>query len=116
MKMTLSGDFCDFCNVRGKHPWTYKVKRFEMATIISDEGIEKHISGDWGACNICHDLIENNKWDDLINRVLDKQNIQHGPIRKEMFITIAELYETFRQHRVGTVTKDYGSRADEEKF
>lgn len=97
MHMSLTGDRCDFCNIRGNHKWNYKVKPFTMMFIVSEHGIEEHVSGDWGACDNCHNLIQKNKWDELLNRSMKVQNVPES--EKDFFVrNTTKLWEAVRKN------------------
>lgn len=64
---------CDFCGVKNPQR-TYLCAPFNMITIA---GIEQWSDNAWAACNTCAELIDNDRWDALVNRSLKTLPFRH---------------------------------------
>lgn len=72
---------------------------------MSEHETEKHVSGDWGACDACYKLIEADNFNGLIMRAIDEQKISDN-MREEMYDCLTELYNMFKEHRIGSVIRE----------
>lgn len=59
-----SGAVCDFCS----SPKVYGAFQCEDFVAIREGGFELGSKGGWAACRECHDLIEEDKWRELLHR------------------------------------------------
>jgi hypothetical protein len=60
-------EVCDYCS-DPEPPWVYPANDFPMP------GLPNHVSrGEWAACQVCHELIENEDWGGLLERSVTRQ-------------------------------------------
>lgn len=93
---------CDFCCSRqdgDEVRWRYPAKSFAASYYSSS-------IGDWAACNTCHDLIENDKFDELADRsfqmLCQNDKFTYPNAVKDK---LRELHKLFVQNRTGPCIK-----------
>lgn len=86
---------CDFCS--SPKVWTsYQCEDFVMG---KGELLETSSVGQWAACNICAQLIDAGKWDELLQRSIDTFMDKHAVIPREVVTSfITRLHKMFREH------------------
>lgn len=102
---------CDFC---GEQPveWSYRAKDHAMGAVRADRGdtnLDIHISlGEWMACHICANLIEQQAWVALLQRGVQgfaRNQLQDVEMNdeKEIMLTamIGSVQEGFIKARTG---------------
>ena len=88
---------CDFCT---EYPsWSYPTRDFPMYVL----GIPvANSTGGFAACDTCHDMIESERWDDLLNRSIDTSRIPNKDrIRRQLAETVGAMHKQFRDNRLG---------------
>ena len=101
---------CDFCCARdAKVEWRYPCHSFSMGTAKAG-GTSV---GDWAACKTCHDLIEDNKQKELLDRSFEHFKINNPDIvqtfgeRIVLFRDeIEKLHASFFTARKGIATRE----------
>ena len=88
---------CDFCSGDG---CAFRYAAGNFKTIIGTMS-----NNDWLACEICHDLIESARWQELAARSTDsylqgRDSIEDGE-RALVRTTMLQLHRQFRDHRTG---------------
>lgn len=86
---------CDFCSQQAP-VWTYPASTFTM----SNEPFGS--SGDWAACDGCHDLIEAALWDTLAERgAATVQGRLPRKVRRTVVGHLLKLHQRFVEARTG---------------
>lgn len=102
---------CDFC-IASDPIWVYPAKSFHIDIAERQEPGSVHTSsygsvGDWGACQTCHDDIEADRWDAIMERNLGSDPIRGiEPIKTLLKLKLAEMYKGFRLHRTGPAYRE----------
>lgn len=89
---------CDFCSGPEVWWWRYPCAPFRM------RGSNYGSADDWAACDACHRLIEQDEWDEVADRMMERQFPDgSGPafVRKATRRSILALYGEFRKNRTG---------------
>lgn len=88
---------CDFCN-QDDMAFRIPVQDFEVP------GLDGHMSrGDWAACRYCARLIEGNRWNDLLTRVMAAREQRGQDAGPEMRSWLSRLYRTVRKNISGSL-------------
>lgn len=96
---------CDFCITPGVVEWEYPAGH----TVINSDYAEYSDDG-WAACGPCHDLIEAERWDDLVVRSVNQQIYSYGDMSTgrvsarnigDMFRAVRATQDGFRAARTG---------------
>jgi len=88
---------CDFCSSPDVR-WRYHSSDFEMGLMLL---------GDWAACDVCHNYIQNNDWIGLRKYVVNAYVLLHerlnkaAPPSKALDQVLDALYVTFRKQTYG---------------
>jgi hypothetical protein len=81
---------CDFC-LEGNPRWAYPARDFDLQV----GPVAHHSQGGWAACPTCHDLIERDDFEQLLQRAA-------GAFAPESIREVfRRLFDIFRQHRTG---------------
>ncbi len=96
---------CDFCSSTPV-TWSYPAKTHESFAM---EGLRGESVGDWAACDICHEYIESDNWQALLDRscatfVLQHPNISDRFLREDL----KSFHNLFRMHRTGPAVQEKG--------
>lgn len=92
---------CDFCSIPGDIFWTYPCNDFDYGI---PESPRDGSTGDWAACDTCHELIQAGERKAVIRRAVDfelSQHPQHASIRHEIWGVISRIHNGFYDHRTG---------------
>lgn len=89
---------CDFCgyHVADGEIWTLPCTTFEMPSLPGDR-IRMSV-GDWAGCPICTEMITNDQWGMLMNRVLTTHHFDKDHPAKPWLM---ELHSRIRQNVTG---------------
>lgn len=97
---------CDFCS-NAYIKFEYPTGDFDMPVISK---VPVRSEGGWLACEKCHDLIEDKKWELLAQHAISTY-IEHGPVRpspkvrsqmeKDLLPKVRELHDNFQKQRQG---------------
>lgn len=95
---------CDFCGDPHTVAWRYPCRDFAQSVAGKDHLRFASISY-WGACDVCHDLVEAGHWDRLRRRSLRLFHAAHPGLPSEAVVAVeAELptlWLRFQRHRSG---------------
>jgi hypothetical protein len=103
---------CDFCSVEEPAAWRYLCEDFTQAVGLQERPIELVIDAvdDWLACSPCRDLIEADRWPELLERYLEVEMTRVPPeltadvwarhVDVNVRDALQKLFEGFRDHRV----------------
>jgi hypothetical protein len=115
-------DFCSWPEVKWEYPCsdfvTISVNEEEKTVVVGDhgdltedempEGLRPtHASeGSWLTCDVCHEYIEDDKWDNLAARCVALFRKMYGKSEHEYQITASMigLHHAFQNHRMGPAT------------
>lgn len=94
-----SGEICDFCSSTP----VYAAYQCEDFVCVKNEDYEESSIGAWAACKTCSDLIEAERWKDLLERSVETF-MQTNPMpeifnRSLVKKSIGAAHELFRKHR-----------------
>jgi hypothetical protein len=89
---------CDFCSDT-KVVKSYKCADFATAVATNKETLIIRSDGMWAACQICADMIDNNRWDELKQRSMETSGLADSPLRAAMEAYLDELHGGFRRMR-----------------
>jgi hypothetical protein len=78
---------CDFCTTGAPAAVNYPAADFPLAVIGDDQQVWSR--GPWAACQPCHALIEQDRWDRLAARAFGPPDL------------LAQVWAGFRAHRRG---------------
>lgn len=102
---------CDFCSTPATVDtefWSYPAEDF-LYTIQQDALGTHGSKGPWGACEICHELIEEGDHNGLALRSVEK-DVERDPAYKghqHMLFAIAkQMHKDFFAHRTGPARKE----------
>ena len=94
------GEFCDFCTA-GPIVRLYKCTDF----VVNNRAVfqESRGQGVWAVCRKCADLVDQERWSALSERVLRKFVQRHSVPRHEvplMWSQFTEIVRLFSEHRI----------------
>lgn len=93
---------CDFCS-QDNPTWEYTAKDFRT---IDTSVLIGTSHGSWAACDICHKLIEESKFDELANRSAKLLHRDTPFIPYDICLThIRALHNKFKENRTGVAKR-----------
>lgn len=98
---------CDFCS-EPNPGWCYPAQTFQGPTI----GKDLYVSvAEWGACDTCHDLIEANDREALVDRFLVRWEAKNGqrPDHDDLRALVLALHGQFWDNRTGPAVHEFSS-------
>ena len=101
-RRSTSNPICDFCSSSNVH-WRYPAKDF-----IPDSSIPWGSRGDWAACNGCHDFIEENDREGLLERSIKSFPLERLELNlsDEIMEALRNLHNNFFNMRIGLAKKE----------
>lgn len=94
---------CDFCS-SFQPVWSYPAQDF----IAVAEPIPQESLGGWAACDVCHSLIEQQKWQELADRSLRFLIKEHPEIllvRESARDQLIQIHQRFAVARTGPAVR-----------
>lgn len=96
---------CDFCSFHAP-AWVYHCAEIIVGEPHEMSGWIGRVSPDaWGACEVCHDLIEKNSWNVLAERSLSSHN-EVGIYSAILAVGLKRLHREFRKKRTGAAYRE----------
>lgn len=92
------GEICDFC----ASPDVYAAYGCESFAVKLDDKFVSESRDGWSACKICSEMIDRERWADLLDRSVDSFALRYGLpyfARHELKREISQLHAQFRAHR-----------------
>jgi hypothetical protein len=95
----MSEPICDFCS-DVRVAWAYPCESFTSIIVApGGVGVQANHNG-WAACNTCHELIEADRREQLVERSLQGFDIEPA-LMDVMKANLANLHDEFFQNRLG---------------
>lgn len=100
---------CDFCCSGETVAWSYPCPDFGMVVKVGEWDVLNTSHGGWAACQKCHELIEADKRDELVERNVEMFFTNEGyDINRipphhivAMRVPVKELHDAFFKNRQG---------------
>lgn len=94
---SVTSSRCDFCSEVPVHAW-YDAPDMDCSH-FTQHTIPVISRSFWAACKVCSELIEKDKWDDLVSRALDLIVQSHPemiPIKERLRVLVKKTYYELR--------------------